>query len=190
MQNFVGLWSFDKTGWYRSRSLIKFSRVSLLYLSGSRFILFFSIANDLDAVICSHATVNNAAGLAYLYGRLGATCPLYTTVATELMLQILFSDTFENIQNENTFNQFAETLPITGINSAIRNIIGVRFSQPIYLTGKADGLALTAYPAGYTLGGSYWKIRKGSEDIFYASQFNHKKERYGYSSFIFYFQIF
>lgn len=46
------------------------------------------------------------------------------------------------------------------------------------MIGKASGIIITALPAGHSLGGAYWKIRKSSEDIIYAVRFNHKKERH------------
>lgn len=48
----------------------------------------------------------------------------------------------------------------------------------IYL-GKGIGLNITALPAGHMIGGSLWKISKiGENDIIYAIDFNHKKERH------------
>ena len=138
----------------------------------------------------------NAGGLPYLFGTLGATCPVYMSVASNLMTQILFSDTYHMIMQEEFYGNFEPCFSFSGINSALSKIVGVRFSQPIHLTGteekeifyclkyftiylgNAAGIVLTALPAGHSLGGAYWKIRKSAEDILYVSQFNHKKERY------------
>jgi len=41
------------------------------------------------------------------------------------------------------------------------------------------GLKIVAFPAGHMIGGTIWKIFKiGEEDIIYAVDFNHKKERH------------
>ena len=45
-------------------------------------------------------------------------------------------------------------------------------------TGKGHGLTITPFPAGHMVGGTIWKIVKdGEEEIVYAIDFNHKKER-------------
>lgn len=45
--------------------------------------------------------------------------------------------------------------------------------------GKGYGLTITPLPAGHMIGGTVWKImRVGEEDIIYANDFNHKKERH------------
>ena len=47
------------------------------------------------------------------------------------------------------------------------------------LPGKGHGLQITPLPAGHMLGGTIWKIVKdGEEEIVYAVDYNHKKERY------------
>ena len=44
--------------------------------------------------------------------------------------------------------------------------------------GKGQGLQITPTGAGHMIGGSIWKIVKdGEEDIVYALDYNHKKER-------------
>lgn len=44
--------------------------------------------------------------------------------------------------------------------------------------GKGHGLTITPLPAGHMIGGTLWRITKdGEEDIVYAVDYNHKKER-------------
>lgn len=46
------------------------------------------------------------------------------------------------------------------------------------LIGKGHGIQITPLPAGHMLGGTIWKIIKdGDEEIVYAVDYNHKKER-------------
>lgn len=48
-----------------------------------------------------------------------------------------------------------------------------------FISGKGIGLRIVALPAGHMVGGTIWKISKvGEEDIVYAVDFNHKKERH------------
>lgn len=46
-------------------------------------------------------------------------------------------------------------------------------------SGKGHGITITPYAAGHMIGGTMWKIVKdGEEDIIYAVDYNHKKERH------------
>ena len=47
------------------------------------------------------------------------------------------------------------------------------------MTGKCQGLTITPFAAGHTLGGTLWKIRSPSSGtIIYAVDLNHMKERH------------
>ncbi|KAG8892831.1 hypothetical protein FRC00_011430, partial [Tulasnella sp. 408] len=55
----------------------------------------------------------------------------------------------------------------------------LRYSEPIHLAGKCQGITITPYSAGHTLGGTIWKIRSPSSGtIVYAVDMNHTKERH------------
>lgn len=44
--------------------------------------------------------------------------------------------------------------------------------------GNGQGLTITPLAAGHMIGGAIWKISKeGEEEIVYAVDYNHKKER-------------
>ena len=46
------------------------------------------------------------------------------------------------------------------------------------LLGKGHGLTITPYATGHMVGGAMWRIvKEGEEDIIYAVDYNHKKER-------------
>lgn len=54
-------------------------------------------------------------------------------------------------------------------------IVATKFT----FVGRGQGLVITPLPAGHMLGGTVWKIVKdGEEDIIYAVDYNHKKERH------------
>ena len=45
--------------------------------------------------------------------------------------------------------------------------------------GRGQGIRAIPLPAGHMIGGTIWRIVKdGDEEIVYAVDFNHKKERY------------
>lgn len=43
--------------------------------------------------------------------------------------------------------------------------------------GKCQGITITAYAAAHTIGGTIWKIKQDTDEIVYAVDFNHRKER-------------
>ena len=47
----------------------------------------------------------------------------------------------------------------------------------MFNTGKGQGIRITPYAAGHMIGGTIWKITKETEEIVYAVDYNHKKER-------------
>jgi cleavage and polyadenylation specificity factor subunit 2 len=54
----------------------------------------------------------------------------------------------------------------------------LRFSQPFALQGKCQGIVVTPFGAGHSIGGTVWKIKKDSENILYTVDYNHRKERH------------
>ncbi|ODM92886.1 putative cleavage and polyadenylation specificity factor subunit 2 [Orchesella cincta] len=65
------------------------------------------------------------------------------------------------------------------VDSAFDQVQQLKYNQSVSLSGKGYGLTLTPLPAGHMIGGTIWKIVKiGEEDIYYAVDFNHKKERH------------
>lgn len=61
-------------------------------------------------------------------------------------------------------------------------IVGFPVSFP---PGKGHGLTITPYATGHMVGGAMWKIvKEGEEDIIYAVDYNHKKERYNMNTLL------
>ncbi|KAI0315379.1 beta-lactamase-like protein [Amylostereum chailletii] len=65
------------------------------------------------------------------------------------------------------------------VQDAFDSINTLRYSQPTHLAGKSQGLTITPFSAGHTLGGTIWKIRSPSAGtIVYAVDINHMRERH------------
>ena len=45
-------------------------------------------------------------------------------------------------------------------------------------TYAVSGITVTAYAAGHTLGGAVWKVHKDAEDVVYAVDYNHRREKH------------
>lgn len=73
-----------------------------------------------------------------------------------------------------------ELFSLDDIDTAFERIIQLKYNQSVELKGKGYGtITITPLPAGHMIGGTIWKIIKvGEEDIVYATDFNHKKERH------------
>ncbi|KAF8663435.1 hypothetical protein AX16_001005 [Volvariella volvacea WC 439] len=68
---------------------------------------------------------------------------------------------------------------IAEVHDAFTYINTLRYSQPTHLQGKCQGLTITPFNAGHTLGGTIWKIRSPSAGtIVYAVNINHMRERH------------
>lgn len=60
----------------------------------------------------------------------------------------------------------------------VRLCVDIVLNTEWYFLGKGHGIQITPLPAGHMLGGTIWKIIKdGEEEIVYAVDYNHKKER-------------
>ncbi|EIM88077.1 uncharacterized protein STEHIDRAFT_94995 [Stereum hirsutum FP-91666 SS1] len=65
------------------------------------------------------------------------------------------------------------------VQEAFDSINTLRYSQPTHLQGKCQGVTITPFNAGHTLGGTIWKIRSPSAGtIMYAVNMNHMRERH------------
>lgn len=122
----------------------------------------------------SHGTISHCGALPYLYGKAGLACTTYATIPINNLGQQAFYDLYKSKRDQFDFNTFT----IKEIDYAFDKMVQLRYSQPYSLLGKALGITITAYPAGHTLGGSIWKIKKGTDTIVYAVDYNHKKERH------------
>ncbi|KAL0570092.1 hypothetical protein V5O48_011867 [Marasmius crinis-equi] len=65
------------------------------------------------------------------------------------------------------------------VQDAFDTVNTLRYTQPAHLQGKCQGLTVTPFNAGHTIGGTIWKIRSPSSGtIIYAVNLNHMKERH------------
>ncbi|XP_075145543.1 cleavage and polyadenylation specificity factor subunit 2 [Haematobia irritans] len=131
--------------------------------------------HSIDAVLLSHPDVYHLGALPYLVGKLGLHCPIYATIPVHKMGQMFMYDLYMSHFNMYDFDLFS----LDDVDAAFDKIIQLKYNQTVSLKGKGYGIAITPLPAGHMIGGTIWKILKvGEEDIVYATDFNHKKERH------------
>ena len=135
----------------------------------------FRYVHTVDAVLLSYPDPNHLGALPYLVGKLGMNCPIYSTIPTYKMGQMFMYDQFMSHYNQYDFDLFS----LDDVDAAFERITQLKYNQSVSLKGKGFGITITPLPAGRMIGGTIWKIVKvGEEDIVYATDFNHKKERH------------
>ncbi|KAL4134914.1 hypothetical protein QTP88_006598 [Uroleucon formosanum] len=131
--------------------------------------------HQIDAVLLSHPDRFHLGILPYLVGKCGLNCPVYATIPVYQMGQMFMYDLHQSLCNVEDFNLFN----LDDVDAAFDKVIQVKYNQIVSLKGKGIGLRIVALPAGHMVGGTIWRISKvGEEDIVYAVDFNHKKERH------------
>ncbi|KHN18611.1 Cleavage and polyadenylation specificity factor subunit 2 [Glycine soja] len=109
------------------------------------------VASTIDAVLLSHADTLHLGALPYAMKRLGLSAP-----------QVSGFDLFT----------------LDDIDSAFQSVTRITYSQNHHFSGKGEGIVIAPHVAGHLLGGTIWKITKDGEDVIYAVDFNHRKERH------------
>ncbi|KAI9033149.1 beta-lactamase-like protein [Hyaloraphidium curvatum] len=132
------------------------------------------IAKQVDAVLLSHADLAHLGALPYAAAKLGLDCPVYATVPVHSMGMLAVQDAVLSRTAVEAFELFT----VEDVKKAFDPVVQLRYSQPYSLQGKnCQGITVTAYSAGHTIGGTVWKIKKDTDEIVYAVNYNHSKER-------------
>ncbi|CAG0891466.1 unnamed protein product [Darwinula stevensoni] len=131
--------------------------------------------SQIDAVLLSYPDHLHLGALPYMVGKGDLNCPIYATIPVYKMGQMFMYDLYQSHSNVEEFTIFT----LDDVDAAFDKIIQLKYNQTVTLKGKGFGLTITPVPAGHMIGGTVWKIVKdGEEDIWYAVDFNHKKERH------------
>lgn len=133
------------------------------------------VVPSIDALLLSYPDCPHLGALPYAVGKLGLSCPIYATVPVYKMGQMFLYDVYQARHNIEEFSLFT----LDEVDASFEKITQLKYNQSVQLKGKGQGLTITPLPAGHMLGGTIWRIVKdGEEDIVYAVDYNHKKERH------------
>ncbi|KAJ7490395.1 beta-lactamase-like protein [Mycena galericulata] len=163
-------------------------------------------APTVDLVLLSHGDLAHCGLYAYAYSRWNLKAPTYTSLPVQAMGRIATTEDIEGIRDEEDVGDGDENptqdvvdsgdgSPVPPVNSdklrrkyvatlnevqeAFDSVNTLRYSQPTRLQGKCQGLTITPFNAGHTIGGTIWKIRSPSSGtILYAVNVNHMRERH------------
>ncbi|KAJ3343248.1 hypothetical protein HDU93_009232 [Gonapodya sp. JEL0774] len=132
-----------------------------------------SIAHQLDAVLLSHPDVPHLGALPYARAKLGLTCPIYATLPVSQLGRLAVSDALHRRSAVERFELFEPK----DVDKCFADVTLLRYQQYTALAGRnSEGVYVTAYPAGHSLGGTVWHIQKDEDRIVYAVDFNHTRE--------------
>ncbi|GFZ15350.1 cleavage and polyadenylation specificity factor 100 [Actinidia rufa] len=132
------------------------------------------VASSIDAVLLSHSDTLHLGALPYAMKRLGLSAPIYSTEPVYRLGLLSMYDQYLSRKQVSEFDLFT----LDDIDSAFQNVNRLTYSQNHHLSGKGEGIVIAPHVAGHLLGGTVWKITKDGEDVIYAVDFNHRKERH------------
>lgn len=132
------------------------------------------VVKTVDAVLLSHGDLLHCGALPAIINDLNPNAAIYATVPVHHLGLMTLYDTLQALEPFNSLSTWTSLFSYDEVDLAFERIQKLRYSQPVNLTSS---IVISPLPAGHTLGGSMWRIRKPpSEDILYTSAFNHKRE--------------
>ncbi|EPQ59026.1 hypothetical protein GLOTRDRAFT_113854 [Gloeophyllum trabeum ATCC 11539] len=162
-------------------------------------------APSVDLVLLSHGDLAHSGFYPYAFSRWGLKAPAYTTLPVQAMGRVAAAEDVDGVRDEEDVGDDEDkkesdadamdtstdvesakekkgrkyVATVQEVHEAFDSINVLRYSQPCHLQGKCQGLTITPFNAGHTLGGTIWKIRSPSAGtILYAVDMNHMKERH------------
>ncbi|CAJ0595217.1 unnamed protein product [Cylicocyclus nassatus] len=129
---------------------------------------------QISAVLITHPDQPHLGALPYLVKYCDLTAPVYCTVPVYKMGMMFMYDWINSLMTVENFELFT----LDDVDVAFDRMQKLKFNQTVPLRGDSQ-IKITALPAGHMIGGAMWRItRHDEEDIIYAVDYNHKKERH------------
>ena len=125
-------------------------------------------------------------GLPYAVGTLGLNVPVYATLPVYNMGLLTCYDAYLAKDAVSDFGVYT----LDHVDAAFDLVVRLKYTQHVVLPGSGSmasssgpglgggAITVTPYAAGHTLGGAVWKITKGTDEVLYAVNYNHRKERH------------
>ncbi|XP_068645532.1 cleavage and polyadenylation specificity factor subunit 2 [Aristolochia californica] len=132
------------------------------------------VTSTIDAVLLSHPDTLHLGALPYAMKHLGLSAPVYATEPVHRLGLLTMYDHYMSRKQVSEFDLFT----LDDIDAAFQNVTRLTYSQNCHIAGKGEGIVIAPYVSGHLLGGTIWKITKDGEDVIYAVDFNHRKERH------------
>ncbi|XP_052209031.1 cleavage and polyadenylation specificity factor subunit 2 isoform X2 [Diospyros lotus] len=132
------------------------------------------VASSIDAVLLSYPDTLHLGALPYAVKQLGLSAPIYSTEPVHRLGLLTMYDQYLSRKQVSEFDLFS----LDDIDSAFQGVTRLTYSQNYHLPEKGEGIVIAPHVAGHLLGGTVWRITKDGEDVIYAVDFNHRKERH------------
>ena len=133
-----------------------------------------SVAPTVDAVLLSYPDTMHLGAYTYAFAKLGLTATMYCTLPVHHMGQMYM---YDHVLSRKAVSHF-DLFTLDDVDTSFANSVQLKYQQHYQLAGTGEGMTITPYAAGHLLGGTIWKITKDTEEIIYAVDFNHRKERH------------
>ncbi|XP_019158080.1 PREDICTED: cleavage and polyadenylation specificity factor subunit 2-like isoform X1 [Ipomoea nil] len=131
------------------------------------------VASTVDAVLLSYPDTLHLGALPYAMKHFGLAAPVYATEPVYRLGLLTMYDQYLSRKQVSDFNLFT----LDDIDFAFQSVTRLTYSQNYHMSGKGEGVVIAPHVSGHLLGGTVWKITKDGEDVIYAVDFNHRKER-------------
>ncbi|KAK8946198.1 Cleavage and polyadenylation specificity factor subunit 2 [Platanthera guangdongensis] len=132
------------------------------------------VSSKIDAVLLSHPDILHLGALPYAIKHLELCAPVYATEPVYRLGLLTMYDYYLSRRQVSDFDAFT----LDDIDSAFQNVTRLTYSQNYHLSDKGEGIVIAPHVAGHLLGGTVWKITKDGEEVVYAVDINHRKERH------------
>jgi len=135
-----------------------------------------NLPSQLDFILLSHSTPTHINALprillTHSHTQAYSTVPIATLGRLSTLELTPAGPTVTTVKSEEDTFEF---LTPKDVDKAFDKITTLRYSQPTILS---HGITITAYPAGHSIGGTIWNIKKDQESIVVMLDWNHAKER-------------
>eukprot|EP00039_Didymoeca_costata_P020321 m.340836 g.340836 ORF g.340836 m.340836 type:complete len:778 (-) comp19587_c0_seq1:120-2453(-) len=136
-------------------------------------------APSVDAVLITYPDLPHMGALPYAVAKLGLQCPIYCTMPVRAMGELFLYDAYQSRHSQEDFELFG----LEDIDEAMKLVHKLEYSETVQIinkaTGMSSGVVVQPHLAGHMIGGSFWRIYKeDAEEIMYAVDYNHRKERH------------
>merc|ERR1719506_3009084 len=131
------------------------------------------VAPQVTHVLISHPDLLHLGCLPYAKKHFGLDAPVYATLPVHKMGQMYLYDQYLSRQAVGEFSLFS----LDDVDAAFAAFQTLQYSQTVRLSAKGKDVSITPFNAGHLIGGTVWRINVDGEEVVYAVDINHRKDR-------------
>ena len=146
------------------------------------------LAPQLDAILISHCGLRFVGALPLIINQLKDSCKIIATVPVHFLCRILLIENYLGMCKTGGHSEdqskcelgYASAPPYdqASIGMVLQRMLPLRYLQTMHVGSESEVVFVNAFPAGGSLGGSMWRIRKSEfDDVLYAVEMSSRKTR-------------